>query len=130
MSDQSKILTGIIGTLLTAIVGAKSGWHIEIKGNCIGLCSSYLADKVLATRNTIVAEDDRHHVELLPDGRYIGRDRKKKEQIIMNPNPNGNSWSNKQHLYELIAKTSDNITIRVTYPDGHQSTKVLHIKKT
>jgi hypothetical protein len=68
MSDISKISPWIVG-VLTAIVGVKTGWHIEIKGNCIGIC--YQIPTVSATRaSTIVAEDERHHVELLPDGTY------------------------------------------------------------
>jgi hypothetical protein len=131
MSDTSKISPWIAGILAAIVgVGVKTGWHIEIKDNCVGFCYPYAA-KVLATRaTTIVAEDNRHHVELLPDGRYIGKDRQTGEQICLRPNADGKSWSNESHLYELIAETRDSITIRVTFPDGHQALKVLPIQKT
>jgi hypothetical protein len=128
MSDLSKIAPWIAG-IFAAAVGFKAGWHIEIKDNCIGICHPSVTRASAIRTTTVVAKDNRHHVELQPDGRYIGKDRKTGEQISLRPNPDGKSWSNRSHLYELIAETRDSITIRVTFPDGRQALKVLSIQK-
>ncbi len=125
MLTKSKISAGIatLSVILAPLLGGKGNFYLTVINSCFIFCSH--ADTASAAKPTIIAENVKHHVELLADGRYFGRDRATGEQITLSPNFDRKSWSNKGHLYEFVSETMSDIRVRVTFPDGHQVEEVL-----